>query len=245
MSRKLQIVILTVVGILVVLVIMKMPFASKAMTNILPGLLATEEPIDPYIDQIKAYQDELQRTDLSSEARSLIEEKLNTISVMVTQRAEGKTSQPTRQVSILATPTIEVASVKLPDGIDNHPSVPFSESAVTVLNSWRKTTDDRYYLIYAGFLTQDSQQGAILVLHPSTHDFKQYNTPDNSGGVRVVEEKGTTIVLQSTKGVLFYFDIAKEQFVDSNGTPVPTNTPMPPTPTPIISFTPTPISPYP
>ena len=245
MSRKLLIVILTVVGVLVVLVIMKMPFASKAMTNILPGLLATKEPIDPYIDQIKAFQDELQRSDLSSETRNLIEEKLNTISIMATQRAEGKASQPTRQVSMLATPTIEVASIKLPDGIDNHPSIPFSESVVTVLNSWRKTADDRYYLVYAGFLTQDTQQGAILVLHPNTHDFKQYNTPFTSGGVRVVEEKGTTIIFQSTNGIPFYFDVAMEQFVDSNGTPIPTNTPMPPTPTPIISSTPTPISPYP
>jgi hypothetical protein len=101
------------------------------------------------------------------------------------------------------------------------------------------------YLVYAGFLTQDSQQGAILVLHPSTHDFKQYNTPDISGGVRVVEERGNTIVLQSTKSVLFYFDIDKEQFVDINGAPIQTNTPLPLTPSPIINSTPTPMSPYP
>ncbi len=245
MSRKLQIVILTMVGFLVVLAILKMPLVSRAMTNILPDLVATKEPIDPYIDQIKAYQEELQRTDLSSETRNLIEEKLNTISILATQRAEGKARQPTRQVSMLATSTIEVASIKLPDGIDDHPSVPFSESIVTVLNSWRKTTNDRYYLVYAGYLTQDSQQGAILVLHQSTHDFKQYNTPDSSGGVRVIEEKGTVIILQSDKGTLFYFDVAKEQFVDSNGTPIPTNTPLPPTSTPIISSTPTTMSPYP
>lgn len=231
MSQKLQIFILTAVGLLVVLAILKMPLASRAMTNILPSLLAIKEPIDPYRDQIKSYQDELERTDLSSETRILIEEKLNTISMMATQRVEGKTYQPTRQASMQATPTIEVASIKLPDGIDNHPSIPFSESVVTVLNSWRKTTDDRYYLVYAGFLTQDTKQGAILVLHPSTHNFMQYNTPDNRGGVKVVEEKGTIIILQSDEGIPFYFDIAREQFVDLNGTPIPTNTPMPATAT--------------
>ena len=245
MSRKLQIVILTVVGILVVLVIIKMPLASKAMTNMFPVLLATKEPIDPYIDQIKAFQDELLTPYLSNEARNLIEAKLNIVSRMATQRAKGKTNLSTRQVPVLATPTIVLAGMKLPDGIDNHPSINLSESVVTVLNSWRKTADDRYYLVYAGFLTQDTQQGAILVFHPSVHHFQQYNTPDNSGGVRVVEEKGTTIILQSTQGILFYFDVAKEQFVDSNGTPIPTNTPMPPTPTQIINSYPYPIPPYP
>jgi hypothetical protein len=245
MSRKFHIAISIVVGILVVLVILKMPLASRAMANLLPGSITTKEPIDPYIDEIKAYQDELKRTDLSSETRNLIEEKLSTISMMATQRAKREATQPIRQASIQATPTIEVAGMRLPEGIDNHPSVPFSESVVTVLNSWRKTTDNRYYLVYAGFLTQDSRQGAILVFHPSTHGFKQYNTPNNSGGVRVVEEKGTTITLQSTKGILFYFDVAREQFGDSKGIPIPTNTPMAPTPTTIVNFTPTPILAYP
>jgi hypothetical protein len=245
MSRKLQIIILTVVGLLVLAAILKMSLVSRAMTNILPDFVSTKEPIDPYMDQIKTYQSELQRTDLSSETKNLIEEKLNTVSMMATQRAEGKVNQIPRQVSMQAPPTIEVASIKLPDGIDNHPSIPFSESVVTVLNSWRKTTGNRYYLVYAGFLTQDSQQGAILVLHSSTHDFKQYNTPLNSGGVRIVDEKGTTIILQSAKGILFYFDTAREQFVDSNGIPIPTDTSMPPTPTPITGSTPTPVSPYP
>lgn len=238
-------VFLIMVGLFIVLAILKMPLVSRAMTDTLPNFVATKEPIDPYMDQIKAYQEELQRTDLSSETRNLIEEKLNTIAILATQRAEGKVRQPTRQVSVRVTPTVEFASIKLPDGIDNHPSIPFSESVVTILNSWRKTTDDRYYLVYAGFLTQDSLQGAILVYHPSTHHFKQYNTPDISGGVRVVEEKGNTIVLQSTKSVLFYFDMDKEQFVDINGAPIPTNTPLPPTPSPIISSTPTPLPPYP
>ena len=246
MSRKLQIVILTVAGILVVLVIMKMPLANKAMANI-PDLLANKKPIDPYIDEIKWFQDQLQTPDLSDEARNLIEAKLNIVSRMATQRAGGQTRRPTptRPVSMPETPANQVFGMKLPDGIDDHPSAPFSESVVTVLNSWRKTTDDRYYLVYAGFLTQDTQQGAILVFHPSVNHFQQYNTPDNSGGVRVVEEKGTTIILQSTQGTLFYFDAAKEQFVDSNGIPIPTYTPMPPTPTQIINSYPYPIPPYP
>lgn len=245
MTRKPQIVILIVVVIIVALVIVTTPLASKALSEILPGSFATKESIDPYKEQIIAFQDELQKTDLSSETRSLIEEKLTSISMMATQRAAGKVNQPTRQVPSLATPTIEVASSKLPDGIDDHPSVPISESVVTVLNSWRKTTESQYYLVYAGFLTQESQQGAILVLHPWSHEFMQYNTPNMSGGVRVVGEKGTIITLQSAEGVQFNFDVARELFIDSNGAPVPTNTVMPLTPSPIIRFTPTSISPYP
>jgi hypothetical protein len=245
MKRKLQIVVLTLAGFFLVLVILKMPFVSKAMTNILPALAATKEPIDPYIGQIESYQDELRRTDLSNETQNLIREKLRIASLMATQWAEGKLNQPAREFSLLATPPIDVAGIKLPDGIDNHPSVPFSEYEVTVLNSWRKTADNHYYLVYAGFLTHDPQQGAILVYHRSTHDFEQYNTPEKSGGVRVIEEKGAIIVLQSTKGNLFYFDAAREQFVDADGILVVTNTPLPPTPTPFVIYTQTPSSPYP
>jgi len=230
-----------IIGILVVLALLITPLASRAMTNMWSNTIATKEPIDPYVDQIKAYQDELQRKDLSTDTRNLTEEKLKTISMMATQRADGKTRQPTRQVVMQPTPSIEVSGFKLPDGIDNHPSIPFSEAIVTVLNSWRKTTVDRYYLVYAGFLTQDIQQGAILVLQPKTYNFKQYNLPKNSGGVSVVEEKGTILILQSNKDALYYFDVNKEQFVDSKGTPIPTSIPTERSPAP----TSTSISPYP
>jgi len=237
MSRKYLYSIIALLGILVLAVMLKTPLTSKAMMNILPGLRATKEHIDPDMGEIKAFEAELQRTDLSSEARNLITEKLNTIALMATQRAVGLANRPTRPAFIVATPTMEFAGFKLPDGIDDHPSVPISESVVTIFNSWRKTTAERYFLVYAGVLTQDSQQGAVLVLHPSTHDFKQFNTPTKSGGVRVVEENGLVITLQSTKGILFYFDAFNEQFMDINGKPIPTNEPISPTSVPIISST--------
>jgi hypothetical protein len=226
MSQKYRILLLAV-GIFIGLAVIGAPLVSKAMPYIRQRELTIKEPIDPYIDQIKAYQEELQRADLTSETRALIEKKLNTISMMATQRADGKSLQPTRYAQEQATPTLLIDSVRLPDGIDNHPSVPFSESTVTVINSWRKTTNERYYLVFAGYLTQDPQQGAILVLHPRTHDFKHYETPNPYGGVKVIEEIGTTIVLESTDGVLFYFDAESERFVDDNGTPIPIPTSHP------------------
>jgi hypothetical protein len=236
MSQKLQIAVLFALLLLFMLAVLKMALAGRAMAYLLPNPIVTKEPIDPYIDQIKAYQNELAQNDLSNETRNLVKERLGMISRMATQRAGGKVLPPTREVTIQATPVIEINSKRLPDGIDNHPSVPFSESVVTVVNSWRKTTANRYYLIYAGYLSRDKQQGAFLVLDPNTYAFRQYTVLDPGGAVKIIKENGVTILLQSAGGNLYYFDAAREQFVDSNGAPVPTS---------VVSSTPTPGSLYP
>jgi hypothetical protein len=245
LSRNVKLSVLTVTGLFLILASLGMPLISQAMAGILPDHRGAKEPIDPYIDQIKSYQQELQRIDLPNETRHLVEEKLNSISILATQRAEGKARQPTRQTLVQATPAITGTDEKLPDGIDNSPLIPFSENTVTVFNAWRKTTDHRYYLIFAGYLTQNPNQGVLLVLHANTHDFKQYNTPESCGGVRVTEAKDTTIILQSTTRCLFYFDAYKELFVDSYGTPIPLNNLSSPTTTPDLHFSSTPLAPYP
>jgi hypothetical protein len=236
MSQKGKIIILVAIGIICLAIILKAHLVSKAMAFFAPistftkistdpFTIPTKAPIDPYIDEIEAYQQELNRTDLTPEERNLIETKLGTIAMMATQRAEGKINPPTRLVTPQETPTFEVLGEKFPDGIDNNPPILVPENVVTVLSSWRKTTSDGYFLIYSGYLTQDPEQGAILLLPPTRYSFTQFNTPSRSGSVRILAENGTTITLESAGGILYYFDATTEQFIDPKGTPVPTNTP--------------------
>ncbi len=228
MSRKLLISILAIIGIIGLVVIFQAPLAGKPVARILPGFYATEEPFDPYKDEIAIMEKELQRTDLSDEERQFLLDKFSSEFLMATQRAKGLENHPTRPAFFVETPTNDTGGHKIPDGIDDHPSVPISESVVTVLNSWRKTTDDRYFLVFAGVLTNDPKQGAILILHVN-HRFYQYNTPTKNGGVKVITENGTVITLQSTDGTIFYFDASKEIFVDKNGKPIPVVTIASPT----------------
>jgi hypothetical protein len=228
MSRKLLISILALLGILSLVVILKTPLAGKAMARFLPNLRTTEERFDPYKDEIAIMEKELQRTDLSSEERQFLLDKFSSEFLSATQRAKGLENRPTRPAFIIATPTNDTGGYKIPDGIDDHPSVPISESVVTVINSWRKTTEGRYFLVFAGVLTTDSKQGAILILH-TNYRFYQYNTPTKNGGVKVIAENGTVITLQSTDGTIFYFDASQETFIDENGKPIPVNTIASPT----------------
>jgi hypothetical protein len=228
---------LLVLGIFIISSIFMIPSINKVIAERILDIKPTKQPIDPYKDIIQEFQNELQRTDLPIDAREFIEGKLGIISLEATQRAEGQANQPTRQTNPNFTPQ-NIIGFRVPDGIDDTPEAPFSRVLFTPLNSWRRTEPDHYYLIFAGHLTEDIQQGALYILQPDIHTFSLSVTPTRNGAVRVVAENGTIITVQSTDNTLFYFNAATEQFVNAQGTPFPV------TPTPFNSSPSTPI-PYP
>ena len=220
MSRKL-VIGLSLTIVLLFLVILGLPLISNAMSFPQSTALSDKRPIDPFAEEIEWYQEELKRNDLSDETRKLLVEKLATTELMATQRANGLLTQPTR--SSTASPTREVAVTILPDGIKEDLDVPLlPQDVVTIINAWSKTTPEHTFLIYAGFLTQNPQQGAIMIFHPRMYTFQYFNTPQTSGSIKIVDEKDTVIVLQSTNGVVFFFDFIQEVFVDSEGEVIPT-----------------------
>lgn len=245
MSRKLQN-ILIIASLLFLLLLLNLPLTSQADPGVTPEPQTTKAPIDPYIEDISFFQTELARTDLPEEARTLAEAKLEGVSMAATQRVEGMMARPSIE-TIEAIPTIYIGDgMKLPDGIEPNPEppIPVSRALVNVLTYWKKTTEARTYFIFSGSSREDSLQGAVMVQNPQTYQFKQYDTPERTGGVTIIAENGTVVTLQSTTGALYYFDADLEWFTDLDGTPLPTYTPSP-TPTPTITPTPTPIPPYP
>lgn len=239
--KKKNIIVLLISCIFIVLLVASVP-TVRTFVYAFTQAVKSKEPIDPYLNQIQSLQKDLQNPALSSDARILIEEKLNTISSMATQRALGKMNIPTRSAFVDATPTMVIAGMKLPDGIDDHPQIPFSESVVTVNNAWRKTTDQQFFLVFAGYLTENPEQGALMVYHPKVHTFFQILAPAKNGGLIVIDENKYIIQLQSVQGSMVYFNYQTEQFVDSDGTPIATPTQLTePIITPEITQTP----PYP
>ena len=61
-------------------------------------------------------------------------------------------------------------------------------------------------------------------------DGGQYPTPDRSGAVRIVGAQGMRLILASTSGETYYFDVPGEQFTTSLSDIVPTATTWPPLP---------------
>jgi hypothetical protein len=236
MKKNNQIIILSSIGALILIATMSIFLLNKAKINIAQASKPTVERVDPYKNDIEFYQSMLQSTNLPSEAATYYQRRLNIIGYAATQRSAGLTAIPYITITIPPRPT-DVIGFKLPDGIDNHPGFSFRQNVFRVVNEWRKTTPNHFYAVFAGYLNDDDQQGAVYVLQPNLA-FNLYISPDRRGSVRVIAENDTTITLESTDGTLFYFDAATEQFVDAQGTP------FPPTPTPFNSSPSTPI-PYP
>ena len=69
-----------------------------------------------------------------------------------------------------------------------------------------------------GYAVQDNRTVAEML------ESRLYLTPQQAGPVRVVGAEGERLVLQSTTGVIYYFDVPLRQFVSSltDGSPTPT-----------------------
>ncbi|GAB4579767.1 MAG: hypothetical protein Fur0022_25060 [Anaerolineales bacterium] len=246
MSQKLQ-TLFIVIGLLFLLVLLNLPLTSQADPGTTPEMRDTKVPIDPYLEDISFFQTELAQTDLPEEARALAEAKFEGVAMAATQRVEAMTSAPTRPAIPPATPTFVGSSFEFPDGIYLNPldiPLPVLQADVAVLTFWKKNAEERPYRIFSGFLESDPEQGIIMVPQLQSPQFHQYYTPERTGGVSVIAENGFILTLQSTTGALYYFDVAREWFVNLEGTPLPTYTPSP-TPIPTITPTSTPLPPYP
>jgi hypothetical protein len=112
-------------------------------------------------------------------------------------------------------------------------------------NMWIEDNDTRTLrtFVSAGYLAAPggfvTQQGAIDVrmLNPAYAlvYVKQVLTPIQAGSLHIVDVVGERLILRSTNGTTFYFDVPTRQFVSSLDAVVPTFTPSPksPLPTPI------------
>jgi hypothetical protein len=116
----------------------------------------------------------------------------------------------------------------MPDGIDDHPVVlrpiPGGHDLNSeITNSWRKTTPERTFFVFAGYLKDDPKQGMVLSCRPDDIFMDQFLTPKQSGAVRIVAEHGFYLVLEAENGDRFYFDPVRQSFISS--LKVPTVTP--------------------
>jgi hypothetical protein len=112
-------------------------------------------------------------------------------------------------------------------------------------NMWIEDNDTRTLRTFVslGYLSgpggEITLQGAVdvRVLNPAYALVyqKRVLTPTQAGPIHVVDAVGERLILQSTNGTIFYFDVPTRQFVSSLDVVVPTFTPSPmsPLPTPI------------
>jgi hypothetical protein len=115
---------------------------------------------------------------------------------------------------------------------------------IKALNGWSGIWDGKAVAIYAGATSDDPDQGVIAVAINSA-PFGKFPTPTKHGGVRVVSEHNNRLMLVSTDGTTYYFDIPAMSYVSSLTVFAPSITPpLTRTPVPLIYATKT-STPYP
>lgn len=119
-----------------------------------------------------------------------------------------------------------------------------------VMSNWVENLDNgkRRLFVYTGELAgpggEETPQGVIVVQvwqisvkdNLATTDLigqAEYQTPVQAGSVRIVDARSERLVLQSTNGTVFYFDVPSRQFVPSLVW-TPTPSPISPIATPTL-----------
>jgi hypothetical protein len=95
-----------------------------------------------------------------------------------------------------------------------------------VRNSWQRMVSSELVLVEAG-TSQDSPDVGLLAVTHNRVDWVFYNTPANTGAVRISAEQNKRLTLQSAQGATYYFDVPSLKFADSLSQFVPTATPVP------------------
>lgn len=132
---------------------------------------------------------------------------------------------------------------------------PFYTREYGVENSWREVTENETSVIYvhAGFVPTAAgtatQQGLVVVQmlrkNPTTGNYDmasltQFPTLTQTGPVHIADAVGERLILQSTRGSIYYFDVPTRQYVSSLivtvTVPPPAENPV----TPVPSVTPAP-----
>jgi hypothetical protein len=170
-----------------------------------------------------------------------------------TQQAGALFSNPTGTIwyfpAITNTPfpvptlasTLAGAGVIFDDGDDSIGKL----LGVRYISVWYAIIDGKRIQVAAGSIyndNKDESQGAVYVLisipgKDRLPDGGLYKTPDRSGALQIIGGQGERLILRSTGGKIYYFDIPGERFTASLSDVVPTATLWPITPEP--SLTPT------
>jgi hypothetical protein len=190
-----------------------MPDLIPSSTNTPPGY----QGINPYLSEIKQFEAQLTNPSLPEQSRKDLEFKIEGLGFRATQWVLGKENHtPYGEKTNPPLPT-PIPPTQEPDGIYDRQLIPFPfwgvHEPVRITNSWEKTTDTRRYIVMAGHLGLDPEQG-IVVMNDINFDYHLYLTPRKSGDVKIVEEDWPYLLLEAENGDIFYFDVVGETFRD-------------------------------
>lgn len=96
--------------------------------------------------------------------------------------------------------------------------------------AWIGHEGDVQITVFVGSSGQDPQQGVVNLVRSDSTAYPLgllINSPGKSGGLRITDARGERLILVSSGGSSFYFDVPSAAFVDSLDQIIPSATPGP------------------
>lgn len=188
------------------------------------GTAGKNQPSDgsPGFDeiQIQKISEQLKNEQLSPEARSSLQEKLEIASRMATQQALSRPDPSAGALPKVPPPlpaeALANGSPDVIEGIFSGSQGLVRPSQATVTNMWQGERDGKLYQVFAGAGFDDPTQGLLIVsVQQPDKPYgarAEYLAPARSGALRILEVTGMQIAVVTENGANLTFDLALKQF---------------------------------
>ncbi len=210
--------VLPTVSILIVVMII-MGFVIFQFAAATPGK-SDCQPDDWRCKEIVRLEETLAKNKLSNDMRKSLTAKLRALYYESTSQAEGikrLTEMPTEAELArrqLRTPKVTKKPIERLTGIIERPAVALSHAFI-INNAWQELVDGRYITVFAGALSEDPDQGILVVYDDSSDKYTIYASPSKDGSFRIVAAENFHLTLETTKKLDVYFDVLHPAFAYS------------------------------
>jgi hypothetical protein len=161
--------------------------------------------------EIENYKTKIADTALPSDTKELLEKRLAFAEKRATLMARPANPNP-KDIVETADPTFSKGFEEA-DGIVVVP-VPYSPMNYRIKNVWKGKIDQDKVLVYAGAITNDKDQGIVIIRYIKNNESYFFLSPSKSGILTITGYEGSILRLSSEQDDVFYFDVANGVYLE-------------------------------
>lgn len=147
------------------------------------------------------------------------EPTLSHIEISATQARLATTTAHEQRMAATLAAVMQVTPAALATSIhaDGFGPAPSGAADIVTQNVWVGLVGDEWASVYAGALRSDPQTGALLLVtvNHDRVDQKRFTAPLSKGALRISTANYERLLLVSTGGQTYYFDVLAQRFVGS------------------------------
>lgn len=168
---------------------------------------------------IQELREMLQRTSLSEEARSSVQEKLEMAERLAAQRASARANPALMQGDKDPGPAasfMQMPEQPLEEGIFEGSQGLIRPSVADVANVWQGERSGVVYQVFAGSTVEENPRGLVIVVAMAPDrpagERQFYTSPDEPARLRIVEVQDQRLLLEDEQGRRSFFSLESRIF---------------------------------